>query len=112
MFDSTRLRRFFGALTLPVVCAGLVAYFAYFAVQGDQGIVVLTALRSQTGEASQRLDKLTAQREQLENRVRLLRSDSLDPDMLDERARYQLDYVNPHDLVLMRPPAAQPDSKN
>jgi cell division protein FtsB len=29
----------------------------------------------------------------------LLRSDRVDPDMLDERARYQLDYVNPHDLV-------------
>ena len=29
----------------------------------------------------------------------LLRSDRVDPDMLDERARYQLDYVNPRDLV-------------
>jgi hypothetical protein len=32
--------------------------------------------------------------------------------MLDERARYQLDYVNPHDLVRMNNPARQPDSKN
>jgi cell division protein FtsB len=28
-----------------------------------------------------------------------LRSDRVDPDLLDERARYQLDYANPHDLV-------------
>jgi len=42
----------------------------------------------------------------------LLRSDRVDPDMLDERARYQLDYANPHDLVRMIPPPAQPDSKN
>jgi cell division protein FtsB len=28
-----------------------------------------------------------------------LRSDRVDPDMLDERARYQLDYANPRDLV-------------
>ena len=34
-----------------------------------------------------------------EQRVSLLRSDRVDPDMLDERARYQLDYVNPRDLV-------------
>jgi hypothetical protein len=32
--------------------------------------------------------------------------------MLDERARFQLDYANPHDLVRMIPPAAQSDSKN
>jgi hypothetical protein len=35
--------------------------------------------------------------------------------MLDERARYQLDYANPHDLVRMvspGAPSAQSDSKN
>ncbi len=37
----------------------------------------------------------------IENRVRLLRPGSLDLDMLDERARYQLDYAHPRDLVRM-----------
>ena len=32
-----------------------------------------------------------------ERRVALLRSDKLDPDMLDERARALLDYVDPRD---------------
>jgi hypothetical protein len=32
--------------------------------------------------------------------------------MLDERARYQLDYANPHELVRMLPASAQSDSKN
>ena len=36
-----------------------------------------------------------------EQRVALLRSDKVDPDMLDERARYQLDYADPRDLVRM-----------
>jgi cell division protein FtsB len=34
--------------------------------------------------------------------VSLLRADAIDPDMLDERARAMLDYVDPHDLILMR----------
>jgi cell division protein FtsB len=38
-----------------------------------------------------------------------LRSDRVDPDMLDERARYQLDYANPHDLVQSVTPAANPN---
>ena len=36
--------------------------------------------------------------------VSLLRSDRVDPDMLDERARYQLDYANPRDLVRTNTP--------
>jgi cell division protein FtsB len=44
--------------------------------------------------------------------VSLLRSDRVDPDMLDQRARFELDYVNPHDLVRMNSPTRQSDSKN
>ncbi|RZI39441.1 septum formation initiator family protein, partial [Herbaspirillum sp. HC18] len=29
--------------------------------------------------------------------------EKIDPDMLDERARFQLDYVHPRDLVRMIP---------
>jgi hypothetical protein len=29
--------------------------------------------------------------------------------MLDERARYQLDYVNPHDLVRLNPAPTNPN---
>jgi len=38
--------------------------------------------------------------------VSLLRSGQIDPDMLDERARFQLDYANPRDLVRVVRPAA------
>jgi cell division protein FtsB len=31
----------------------------------------------------------------------LLRSDRLDPDMLEERARALLGYVDPHDITLL-----------
>ena len=42
-----------------------------------------------------------------EQRVALLRSGQIDPDMLDERARFQLDYANPRDLVrVIRPTGA------
>ena len=37
----------------------------------------------------------------------LLRSGQIDPDLLDERARFQLDYANPRDLVrIVRPAGA------
>ena len=40
-----------------------------------------------------------AERAGWERRVALLRSDRLDPDMLDERARALLDYVDPRDVT-------------
>jgi cell division protein FtsB len=33
----------------------------------------------------------------------LLRSDQVDPDMLDERARALIGYVDPRDLILLVP---------
>jgi len=59
--------------------------------------------------------RLKRERAEGEQRVSLLRSDRVDPDMLEERARFQLDYANPHDLVRMVAPSArsaQSDSKN
>ena len=47
------------------------------------------------------LSRLKAERVTADKRVALLRSSSVDPDMLDERARYQLDYVDKRDLVKM-----------
>jgi len=55
----------------------------------DQEIIALTS----------ELVWLKQERAEGERRVSLLRSDRVDPDMLDERARYQLDYANPRDLV-------------
>ena len=59
----------------------------------DQEIIALTS----------ELAQLKRERAKSEQRVSLLRTSRIDPDMLDERARYQLDYVNPHDLVRMIP---------
>ena len=47
------------------------------------------------------LDRLHAEHRQWERRIALLKSADVDPDMLDERARALLNYVDPHDLTLM-----------
>ena len=48
---------------------------------------------------SSELARLKRERAEGEQRVSLLRSNRVDPDMLDERARFQLDYASPRDLV-------------
>jgi cell division protein FtsB len=47
---------------------------------------------------------LKAERAHWERRVALLRADSIDPDMLDERARALIGYTDPRDLTLLLRP--------
>ena len=49
----------------------------------------------------QRSDAVKAERAVWQRRGSLLKSDNIDPDLLDERARLLLDDADPRDLTLM-----------
>ncbi len=49
-------------------------------------------------------DNVQRQRIRLERKVALLRPESLDPDMLDEMARSQLEVAAPNELVTFQKP--------
>ena len=61
-------------------------------------------LDQQFAAMQQELGQAKAERAQWERRVTLLRADRLDPDMLDERARALLGYVDPRELTLLITP--------
>ncbi len=98
MVIRARLKSFLTGLALYTMAAGMVGYFGVNGLNArqelDQEIIALTS----------ELARLKRERAESEQRVSLLRSDRVDPDMLDERARFQLDYANPHDLVRMKNP--------
>ena len=93
---------------VPFFGAAAVAYFGYHAVQGDRGLVAWWELRYELEMAQSELGDTSAQRDALEHRVSLLRPESLDPDMLEERARIMLGFVNPDDRIV---PLADTPSK-
>lgn len=97
-YRPSKLRR----LILPVVTAAFLGYFAYHAFHGEYGLVGRARLESKATQLQGELDRLTAQREDIERQVALLRPGSLDQDMVDERARETLAVVHPNDLVIMR----------
>jgi cell division protein FtsB len=94
----SKLRR----LVLPAVTAAFLGYFAYHAVHGEYGMVGRSKLETQTAELVAELERLEAQKADLLARVTLMRPDSLDQDMVDERARDSLSMVHPNELVIMR----------
>jgi cell division protein FtsB len=104
MVTRKRLRSFFTALGLYAAAALFVGYFAVNAFSGNHGLRAQQELEQQIGEMTAELGRAKAERAQWERRVSLLRSDRLDPDMLNERARAELHYVDPREVTLLLKP--------
>jgi cell division protein FtsB len=104
MVSRPRLKSFLTGLALYMMAAALIGYFGVNAYTGKFGLNARQELDQEIIALTSELARLKRERSDSEHRVSLLRSDRVDPDMLDERARYQLDYANPHDLVRMATP--------
>jgi cell division protein FtsB len=89
----------------PVLGFCVVGYFAYHSFEGERGIYAYVRLAEQVENARAHLDDVRAERVALEKRVALMRSDSLDPDMLDEQTRALLNFTRPDELVILEAPA-------
>ena len=88
------------ALALYTVAGAVIGYFGVNAYSGNRGLRAKQDLDEQIAQLNGELAGFKAQRAAWERRVLLLRSGSIDPDMLDERARVLLDYADPRDLTL------------
>ena len=104
MVSRSRLKSFLTNVALYTMAAALVGYFGVNAYTGKYGLNARQELDQEIISLTAELARLKRERAEGEQRVSLLRSESVDPDLLDERARFQLDYANPHDLVRMNHP--------
>jgi cell division protein FtsB len=104
MVSRARLKSFLTGLALYTMAAAMVGYFGVNAYTGKYGLNARLELDQEIVALTSELARLKRERADGEHRISLLRPDRLDPDTLDERARYQLDYANPHDLVRMTTP--------
>jgi cell division protein FtsB len=101
MVIRPRIRGFLAALGFYVLAALFIGYFGLNAYTGDHGLKARQNLDHEITDLAQQLERTKAERERWERRVALLKSDRIDPDMLDERARFLLDYADPHDVTVI-----------
>lgn len=87
--------------------AVVVGYFLYHTIQGERGWFAMLRMQNEVKTAETTLAKLQKEREDLQHRTDLLRSDSMDPDMLDEKSRELLNYSKPNEIVILTPKAEQ-----
>lgn len=102
MVTRRRLRSFLTALGLYFGAALLIGYFGVNAYTGNHGLRAKQDLDHQFTEFSDTLAQLKSERGEWQRRVALLKSDSIDPDMLDERARAMLGYLDAREVTLIR----------
>jgi cell division protein FtsB len=104
MVSRTRLKAVLTGLALYALAAAMIGYFGVNAYTGKYGLNARQDLDQEIIALTSELQRLKQERTEGERRVSQLRSDQVDPDMLDERVRYQLDYAHPRELVRMIKP--------
>ncbi|MCA0434147.1 MAG: septum formation initiator family protein [Proteobacteria bacterium] len=97
-----RLRRFDWLVTLG--CLALLGYFAWYAFEGPRGYQYLDALHQNKARLEAQLAESRSRQGVMEGKVVLMRPEHIDPDMLEELARTQLELSRPNELIVRYDP--------
>jgi cell division protein FtsB len=107
MVVRKRARRILLPLVLYSFSATLAAYFVHHAHTGARGLEAQQHYEVQVGDLAGELETVKTERAEWDRRIALLRSDQIDRDLLEERARIMLGRVHRIDLVIMTGPQGQ-----
>ena len=81
----------------------LAGYFVYHIVIGGRGIISWTVLSREADQLEFELGKLKSENRFLENKIKGMRSDSLDLDLLEEQAERILGFCHAKDTIVLLP---------
>lgn len=98
-----RLRGF----VVPVLFMALTYYFGWNAIHGKSGLQAQAAERIALAAEQQNADQIHQKLLLWQTRVAALSNQAIQPDMLNEEARYVLNLADPNDLVVDLPGAAK-----
>ena len=104
MVSHRRRRAILTGIVMYAFAALYIGYFGVNAFTGRHGLRAQQDLEQQLSSMQHELAGLKAERGSWERRVSLLRSERIDPDMLEERARALLGFADPRDLILLLHP--------
>lgn len=100
MWTRHHKKRKFGRFVLPAITVVFLSYFGYHSIHGDLGLIATEEFERQRQARAHELARLTEKRETLERQVQLMSDGSLEKDMLDEIARYQLNVSRDDEIVI------------
>lgn len=101
-FDKRNFQRLSQKAIAPFLTFAVIGYFIYHSIQGDRGILAWVQLQNRLLQAQNELSQVIKVRQNLEERVRSLRPESINRDLLDQQVRLQLGYTHPDEVVILR----------
>jgi cell division protein FtsB len=108
LHEMRRRARF---LVGPLLGAALTSYFVYHTIEGDRGLRAGREITQQLGVAKDALATVQAERDALAHKVAGLDPNHVDPDLLDQQIRTNLDLVAPNEVILMQPNPPTPPQR-
>jgi len=81
-------------------CLVLLGYFGWYANKGPRGFAFLEQLKAEQVQLAAELGGVEADRKRLEAKVKLMRPERVDPDMLEELARTELELSRRNELIV------------
>jgi cell division protein FtsB len=100
MVTRKRIRTALSTLALYSIAAMVIGYFGVNAYTGNHGLRAKQDLDQQIEHLGAELAAVKNERSVWQRRVSLLKPESIETDMLDERARALLNYADPRELTL------------
>jgi cell division protein FtsB len=88
------------AAIAPLIFLSLAGYFGWNAVQGNRGLVAYAQRQDLLAQAQADQARVQAERDAWERRVAGLRSQHINADTLDERARAMLNLADPTEVIV------------
>lgn len=85
---------------MPLITVAFLSYFGYHSIHGDYGLIATEEFERQRITRMAELEELTEKRKALELQVSLLSGGSMEKDILDEKARYELNVSRADEIVI------------
>lgn len=86
---------------VTLIGIGLFCYFSYHLIQGQRSAVRYLTLQKTIERMETEQAELKEHREEMESKVSMLRPNSLNKDLLEERARIVLGFRKPGEMDVM-----------
>ena len=97
MLQKFGIKNFFTTLLF----SGIIFYFCYHMISGGRGILAYFKLSSQMKMLESEIETTRAERLTIEHKSNLLKSNSLDLDLLEEQAKRVLGYAKTKEILVI-----------
>ena len=98
---NRQYRYYFKKFFLPAFSSVLFIYFLVHILSGNHGWFSWRSLEAELEESHKVLAVLEEEEQKLQNKVKRMRPETLDRDLLDEKAREMLNVADEQDMVVV-----------